>query len=250
MSSLTSLFIYYRRLTGLNAIRKGQVMEMLETQVKSRAALDSGYRSLNWQPGPLSGFISGLDIDALLASPEPKKAVRAMPVQPLYYAIKRKGLADCLALLPLLSQDQVIRLFDYDLWHQGQLDPAKAVEWILAFAKLGPKELYQRFAYLDEEYQLGLLYNRFRVYEVEDKFELPDEVQDRVHAMPCGKVYYEILAQTKEEGEAIESIIQSAVENNLRYAYALLDMQVTRPLTSRRPYSSSFVTRDWKKTVL
>lgn len=197
-------------------------MESRLSDESVKLALDAGHQSLPWEPGQPSGFLAGVDLDMILASPDAKAMIQAMPVQPLYYAMKQRGLADCLEILPMLTQDQVVRMLDYDVWQKDELVPKRAFEFLSYFGEVSHKELYRRFAYLDEEYQLAILSGYFRVYEEVEFDDLPQDVQDRVHAMPCQKVFYEIVCDDPAERSFIEKLMESLKENNLRYAYSLL----------------------------
>lgn len=187
-----------------------------------KLALDAGHQSLPWEPGQPSGFLAGVDLGAILASPQAKQIVRALPVQPLYYAIKQRGMADCLKILALLSQEQVIRMLDYDVWQKDELVPKKAFEFLKFFGEVSAKQLYRRFAYLDEEYQLALLSGYFRMYEEVELEDLPEDLQDRLYAMPCRTVFYEIITDDREDLGFLETLMESLKENNLRFAYSLL----------------------------
>lgn len=190
---------------------------------------DAGHTNLPWDVPRPTGFLAGIDFAQVLAQDNARDIIQAMPVQPLLYAIRQKGLADSLEVLPHLSADQVERIFDYDCWQGDRLIPSKAFEWLLAFREHGSAEMYQRFADLDEEYQIAILAGRIQVYELEDYEGLPQEVQDRLTAMPCNTVYYEIISDTPGEQEAIQTLIESTIENNMRYAYALLSYPAYAP---------------------
>lgn len=136
-----------------------------------RARLDAGHQSIPWQVPKPAGFLAGIDFDAILASPDAKKIIRALPVQPLYYGLKRRGMMECADVLKLLSQDQVTRVFDFDIWSRDELSRAKAFALLKAFAAGGSKQLCKRFVALDEEYQLSILEGMLRVY-TEEEFEV------------------------------------------------------------------------------
>ncbi|MCX6130977.1 MAG: DUF6178 family protein, partial [Proteobacteria bacterium] len=167
-------------------------------------------------------FLSGISIAAIMADPNAAEIVPELPVQALYYAIKQKGMDEVLDLLPLLSQEQVERMIDYDAWSHDQLVPKKLFQFLKAFGEVSREQLYERFAHLDEEYQLATLQNFFRVYEVEVIYDLPEAIQDLVYAMPCNTVFYEILSEDPEEIAFVEELMEAAKECNMRYAYSLL----------------------------
>ena len=184
--------------------------------------LDAGHQNLPWSVSEPSGFLAGIDFNAILDNPQAKEIIQSLPVQPLYYGLKKKGLAECLAVLPLLSQDQVVRIVDFDCWAKGDLMPSKAFDLLSYFAAASDDQLYKRFAFLDEEYQLAITSGFFRVYEAESREDLADELQDIVYEMPCRTVFYEIVTENDKERQFLETLIDSAKEYNLRYAYSLL----------------------------
>lgn len=197
-------------------------MEQRLSNESVKSTLDAGHKSLTWEPAQPSGFLAGIDFDMILASPNARQVIQAMPVQPMYYALKQRGLADCLDVLPHLTEEQVTRMLDYDVWSQDRLVPAKAFAFLQHFAEIGLQELYRRFAYLDEEYQLSLLEGLLRVYEEDDYERLPAAEQDQLYKMPCGKVYYRILSDDKDELQFVQNLLESLKECNLRYAYSIL----------------------------
>lgn len=193
------------------------------------SSLDAGHQNLAWEPGPPSGFLAGIDIKALLADENAAEIVPELPAQALYYAIKQHGIEDALDLLPLLSAEQVEHMLDYEAWSQDELVPKKMFNFLKAFGEVSREQLYERFAHLDEEYQLAALQGYFRVYEVENAFDLPEEIAERAYRMPCDKVFYEILSEDPEEVAFLEELMESIKENNLRYAYSILGHTTYQP---------------------
>ena len=59
------------------------------------------------------------------------------------------------------------------------------------------------------------------MYEAESREDLADELQDIVYEMPCRTVFYEIVTENDKERQFLETLIDSAKEYNLRYAYSL-----------------------------
>ena len=187
-----------------------------------RKTLDSGQSSLSWTAPAPSGFLAGIDLDAVMERPEAKSIIQAMPPQPLYYSIKHRGLAECTDVLPLLTGDQFTRMLDYDIWHQDALSLSRFVNWIEAYAQVSPKELCTRFVDLDEEYQLSLLQGKFAVFTEEDLSQMPEEQKDDLFPMPCKTIFYRLFANDADESAALQVLMSAIIEENLSYAYALI----------------------------
>ncbi|MDQ3234744.1 MAG: DUF6178 family protein [Pseudobdellovibrionaceae bacterium] len=185
-------------------------------------SLDAGHQNLAWEPGPPSGFLAGIDLKAILADPDAAEVVPELPTQALYYALKQQGVEDALDLLPLLSPEQVERMLDYEAWSQDELVPKKFFNFLKPFGEISREQLYERFAHLDEEYQLAALQGFFRVHEVEDAYDLPESLAETAYRMPCNRVFYEILSEDAEEIAFLEELMESLRENNMRYAYSVL----------------------------
>ncbi|WP_141732051.1 DUF6178 family protein [Oligoflexus tunisiensis] len=193
------------------------------------ASLDAGHQNLAWEPGPPSGFLAGIDLKAILADPNAADIVPELPTQALYYALKQQSIEEVLDLLPLLSPEQVERMLDYDAWSQDELVPKKFFEFLKPFGEISREQLYERFADLDEEYQLAALQGFFKVHEVEDPYDLPEAIAEKAYRMPCNRVFYEILSEDPDEVAFIEELMESLRENNMRYAYAVLGHATYQP---------------------
>ena len=192
-------------------------------------SLDGGHSSLKWKVPEPSGFLGGIDLDQLALEPNVKEIVQSMPIGPLLFSFRQKGLTECGDILPHLTMDQVTRLLDYDVWVKGDLARPRFYEWLMAFHAAGKKELAQRFMDLEEEYQLSLLVGKIRAFNEEDIEGLSDEVADRLYRMPCNTVFYLIMSEVESEIAAIEAIIESVIEENLSYAYALISHAAFAP---------------------
>lgn len=197
-------------------------MEKRLSDLSLAHSYDAGHQSLSWTPGEPTGLLSGINIEALIENPDAREIVPNLPVQPLYYALKQRGFSDSLEILPYLSDEQVVHMADYEAWDGEDFSPKRMINFLKPFAAISSEELYKRFSELDEEYQIATLEGLFTVHEVEEIHDLPEDVADRVHAMPCNTVFYEIHLDDKEDYTFIESLLESAREHNMRYAYALL----------------------------
>jgi len=197
-------------------------MEKRLDDIALASRYDAGHQSLPWDPGQPSGLLAGVDLQSILESPNAREIVQELPVQILYYALKQKGLSESLDILPLMTSEQVTHMVDYEAWTGDTFNRQKLFRFMKNFAEISGQQLYERFADLDEEYQIASLQNLFKVYEVEHIYDLPHGVEDRAYAMPDNKVFYEILSEDKDEVAFLEQLMEAAKEHNLRYAYSLI----------------------------
>lgn len=163
-----------------------------------------------------------IDLDALLLAEDPEAAVQAVPTQQIFQALLAKGPEDCIEVLPLLSEEQVVRLLDYDAWRQDALEPRRAVRWLSLFKEVSDEEFYRRFRDLDEEYQLALLGPIIDLID-EDQYEkLGTQDQDALHRLPCGTLYYRIKTEDPVLVEFVTSLVEATMASDVSYAYAML----------------------------
>ncbi|HVR01403.1 MAG TPA: DUF6178 family protein, partial [Polyangia bacterium] len=89
--------------------------------------------------------------DALLAGPDPERAVRALPGDELYYVIHELGLRDACDILELARPEQVQAVLDFALWERDQLVPERLGEWLEAIADVPYETIGAWVAGLDVE---------------------------------------------------------------------------------------------------
>ncbi|MBC7530623.1 MAG: hypothetical protein H7318_03530 [Oligoflexus sp.] len=190
---------------------------------------DAGHQSLSWNPGQAGGLLAGIDLQAIIDSPDAAQIVPSLPVQPLYYALKQRGFEDSLEILALLSTEQVVHMADYEVWDGEDFSQKRMFKFLKPFGEISSEQLYNRFADLDEEYQIATLEGIFTVHEVEHIYDLPLGVEDRAFPMPCHTVFYEMALDEKEDIDFVEGLMESVREHNMSYAYALLSHSTFNP---------------------
>ncbi len=193
--------------------------------------VDAGHQALPVEtPWKASALLpTPVDVDALLLSEDPVEAVQAVAPQALYHAILAKGPEECLELLPLMSEDQVIRIMDYDVWRQDQLEIRRAARWLSLFKEVSDEEMYRRFRDLDEEYQLGLLGPYIDLIDEELYEKLGSAEQDALHRLPCGTLHYRVKSEDPAVVEFINQLIEATLSSDVSYAYALLTHAAYNP---------------------
>lgn len=190
---------------------------------------DAGHQSLAWTPGQMGGLLAGIDLQAIIDSPDAAEIVPNLPVQPLYYALKQRGFEESLEILALLSTEQVVHMADYETWDGEAFSQKRMLKFLKPFGDISSEQLYTRFCDLDEEYQIATLEGLFTVHEVEHIHDLPHGVEERAFPMPCHTVFYEIALDQKEDVDFVESLMESVREHNMNYAYALLSHATFNP---------------------
>jgi hypothetical protein len=121
--------------------------------------------------------------DALLAGPDPERAVRALPGDELYYVIHEVGLRDAGDILALARPEQVQAVLDFALWERDQIVPERAGEWLEAIAEAPYETIGAWVAGLDVELFALLLRQTSRIYDLSQE-EAPDEPAGTLYPTP------------------------------------------------------------------
>ncbi|MBY0516009.1 MAG: hypothetical protein K2P81_03800, partial [Bacteriovoracaceae bacterium] len=70
----------------------------------------------------------------------------AIPVQPLFMALKASSKDQVSLILPKLSEEQRQALLDIDIWRRDEIDPAAANWWLDVYGHCADQEIRSAFA--------------------------------------------------------------------------------------------------------
>jgi hypothetical protein len=139
--------------------------------------------------------------DALLAGPDPERAIRALPGDEFYYVVHEVGLRDAGDILACAKPEQVQAALDFALWERDQVAPERLAEWVSALAEAPPDRIAAWLAGLDVELVALLLRKTSRIYDLTLE-EAPDEPEGMAYATPDGFFVLDVRGDDDEGGEA------------------------------------------------
>ena len=113
-------------------------------------------------------------LDEFLALPDATGAVQSSSSEQLFFTVKTVGLADSLALLPLVTRRQVCGFVDLDCWRKDSFVRKPFMEWIAAFVQVGPDETVRALSGIDENVIALFLKDIITVYELERDEPAPE----------------------------------------------------------------------------
>jgi Family of unknown function (DUF6178) len=121
--------------------------------------------------------------EALLAGPDPERAIRALPGDEFYYVINELGLRDASDILFLARAEQVQAALDFALWERDQILPERLGEWLEAIAEAPYETIGAWVKGLDIELVALLLRKTGRIYDLTQE-EAPDEPEGTFYPTP------------------------------------------------------------------
>jgi hypothetical protein len=198
----------------------------LSSSESTKKIYESGFRGFSTlgseAPGASTLAFKLIDFDQLLQQPQPRKLIQALPPQLLYHSLLARGVYDCLEVLPHLSQEQFVRICDYDVWDDDRLVAKRLFAWLELYREISSAQMYARFRSLDEEYQLAVMAPRVRLYTPEEYEKMSDQQQDSLYRMPGDAMFYAIDSEEQEIHQGIEHLIDASMAEDMNYTISLL----------------------------
>ena len=201
--------------------------------------------SLDYNPLDFHSFLEKIDFDRILASPEAPQLIRLIEPQRLYYGLIEKGPSECLEVLAHISGEQFLRIFDYDVWHQDELVPQKAIYWLNLLQKISPKLVFRQFTQLEEEYQIGILAPYIKIYDLDAYENMSDIQQDFLQRFPGDGFFYSISTEDPEVKEGIIGLLSCLQSYDMNHALSVLAHAAYLP-----PHESAFLLAQFRKARL
>ncbi len=191
------------------------------------SSYDRGLASFNWQaanlPSPMDEERGARALlDGLLSTEDAAPQIQALDPSLIRHIILTAGIEDHLDVLPLLSQEQVTHIMDFEGWDADHLSPSGAARWLQLHKQAKPEELFRRFRELEEEFQMGLLGPLVETFDLDAYEKMGDAEQDALLRLPCDEVFYKIKSQDPEVRQFVEELVGQALTQDIEYAYSML----------------------------
>lgn len=215
------------------------------SEESSLSLYDKGHRTFRSSFDSHSMKLPILDFDKILEQKNSKKMIGAINPQVLYFSLKNKGLDDSLDVLPLISKEQFIKIFDYDVWQHDEISTEKVFSWLNLYKKIEVKQMLTRYQELDEEYQIATLAPYVKAYTEEEYEKMGEAQQDSLYAFPGNEIYFSVGGLDKKTHESVVDFFEIAGEHDIEYAASLLSH-----LTYMPPRESSFAMSQFRKARL
>ncbi|MGB0453493.1 MAG: DUF6178 family protein [Bacteriovoracaceae bacterium] len=85
------------------------------------------------------------DIENIQSLVETKEGLQSLPVQPLYFYLKRQTIERTSELIPALSKEQRQAILDIDLWSKDDLDVKGFDSWLAIFDRVSVDDIKTEF---------------------------------------------------------------------------------------------------------
>jgi hypothetical protein len=135
--------------------------------------------------------------DEIFASPDPERAIRALPGDELFYLVSEIGFPDALDVLQHATASQVQTVLDFALWERDQIPSERADDWLRVLAMAPPATVVAWVRGLDVELCALLLRRRARIYDLSID-EPPDEPEGALFNTPDNLFTLDLLGEGDE----------------------------------------------------
>jgi len=113
----------------------------------------------------------------IIEDPVSAATIRSLPAEPLARLIDHVGLEDAGEIISLATTDQLLGVFDSDLWRrerggeEGTFSPERFLLWLEVLLEAGEKALVTRLSELPEELVISAFYAHVLVLNLDDLSE-------------------------------------------------------------------------------
>ncbi len=121
--------------------------------------------------------------EALMNTPNPEAAIRALPGDELYYIVHETGTRDALDILVHATPSQLQVVLDFALWERDDIPAARLTEWLEVLSEAPPDKIGEWIAGLDVELVALLLLKTSSIYDLSDG-DPPDEPEGTFYPTP------------------------------------------------------------------
>jgi len=208
-----------------------QTVQPIQSSTKNVPELASRLSDSDWL---------NIDMPSLLGRDDAPAIVPQLAPQQLFLAMQRTGREECVDLMPMLSDEQWIKVVDYDGWRGEALVPSEVFAWLNLYQSQSPESMSVRYRQLDECYQIALLQGLIQTYDEAEIETLPEQVRDNLYALPCNTLFYLINTADQELHQHIQNLINSALAQDIAYAYSLFAYVQALPPNEQQAQASQF----------
>jgi hypothetical protein len=151
-------------------------------------------------------------IDALISADNAEEVVQALSVTDLYFLIEEVGLADCVELLSLCSNEQIQGCVDLEIWDRDQPLLEAFFPWLAAIQENGFEFLGRVWAGMDPELTALTLARCCDIYDKTLDEEVPDEEERGFFETP--DTFFQIVITTDDEVQS--KLVHTIIEDLYR----------------------------------
>lgn len=202
----------------------GNSIEPADVSVNARLFQNdrSGLLSLPWRApaahlrgGPqVNGAGSQTELNWLLAQPDLPYVLQLMPAQQVVAILDELGLEDAAEIVEWVRGEQLIRVFDLELWSPAQnaegaleISTQRFVQWIKVWNEISPEFAAERLLELEEESIVILCRRLFDIVPV--GLENGQQDDDRFFRSDDGKFYLRVRDTDPETEEVLMGFMRS-----------------------------------------
>ena len=121
--------------------------------------------------------------EALMNTPNPEAAIRALPGDELYYVVHETGTRDALEILEHATANQLQVVMDFALWERDEIPASRLGEWLEVLSEAPPEKIGEWIAGLDVELVALLLLKTARIYDLSEG-DPPEESEGIFYPTP------------------------------------------------------------------
>jgi hypothetical protein len=158
--------------------------------------------------------------EELFASPEPERAIRALPPDEFYYALTEIGFPEAAEVLQYATGEQVRGVLDFVLWERDQLSGERLEEWLSALVDAPAATVTTWLRSLDVELVALMMRRRARIYDL--SLDEPPEEPEGTFLNTPDRLFTLDLLGDEEQARVTARLIDALYREDKNLARRLL----------------------------
>lgn len=157
-------------------------------------------------------------IDALISADNAAEQVAALAVSDLYFLIEEVGLADCVELLSLCTNEQIRGCIDMEIWDRDMPQIEALLPWLATLQENGFEFLGRVWSGIDPELAALTLASLTQIYDKSLGEEVPDEEERDYFETP--DTFFQIVLITDDavQDKLVHSIVEDLYRSDMQMA--------------------------------
>ncbi len=157
-------------------------------------------------------------LDALISADDAEERVAALSVTDLYFLIEEVGLADCVELLSLCTNEQIRGCIDMEIWDRDMPQIEAFLPWLATIQENGFEFLGRVWSGIDQELAALTLASTCQIYDTTLEEEVPDEEERGYFETPDTFFQIVIIADDEVQHKLVHSIIEDLYRADMTMA--------------------------------
>ncbi len=160
-------------------------------------------------------------IEIIMLAENSRELVQALPEEEVYWTVKERGAADCLAIISRTNHEQFQYMIDLDCWNKDCLDIKNLTTWYGLLSRCNESKVLEWLSKADDEFLVSSFKKYMKVFKIESESDISEEYDNMPSATLDGVNFFKF--SDDEAGLFMMPILNVLYEHNNARFYSLIE---------------------------